>query len=183
MQDAFLHLWERWEKVWALADPEGYLYRTAMNLFRKRWRRASVALRRRVRLLPPDDEIALIETRLAVLRAMAALSPRQRAAIVLTDLLGYGSEEAGPMLGIAPATVRMHAWRARGPVVDHRARRGGLRPRRGWRFRLGSPRPGPGPGHRRLHRSSVGQLREHRGRADPRRELDSPVVRPRGSHV
>jgi len=41
MLDAFLKLLERCERVGSLADPVGYLYRTAMNLFRKRWRRAS----------------------------------------------------------------------------------------------------------------------------------------------
>lgn len=118
MQDAFLNLWERWEKVSSLADPVGYLYRTALNLFRKRWRRASLALRRTAGLAAPDDEIALIEMRVDVIRAMAPLSPRQRAAIVLTDLLGYSSDEAGSMMGIAPATVRMHASRGRAALAD-----------------------------------------------------------------
>jgi len=39
-QDAFLALWERWDRVATLDDPTGYLNRTAMNLFRKRYRRA-----------------------------------------------------------------------------------------------------------------------------------------------
>jgi RNA polymerase sigma-70 factor (ECF subfamily) len=117
MQDAFLRIWERWDKVGSLADPVGYLYRTAMNLFRKRWRRASVALKHQARLAPRDDEISQIETRVAVVHAMASLSPRQRAAIVLTDLLSYSSEEAGVMLGIAPATVRMHTSRARAALA------------------------------------------------------------------
>ena len=42
MQDAFLALWERWDRVSTLADPTGYLYRTAMNVFRRRRRRAAV---------------------------------------------------------------------------------------------------------------------------------------------
>src|SRR5207249_2647958 len=46
MQDAFLKVWERWDRVSGLSDPEGYLYRTAMNLFRSRLRRAAVALRK-----------------------------------------------------------------------------------------------------------------------------------------
>ena len=43
MQDAFLKVWERWDHVSAMDDPVGYLYRTAMNLFRKRYRRATLA--------------------------------------------------------------------------------------------------------------------------------------------
>jgi DNA-directed RNA polymerase specialized sigma24 family protein len=34
MQDAFLSVWERWDRVVGMDDPLGYLYRTAMNLFR-----------------------------------------------------------------------------------------------------------------------------------------------------
>jgi RNA polymerase sigma factor (sigma-70 family) len=44
-QDAFLRLWERWDRVAGMDDPVSYLYRTAMNLFRKRYRRAVLALR------------------------------------------------------------------------------------------------------------------------------------------
>ena len=33
MQDAFLRVWERWDRVGGMDDPLGYLYRTAMNLF------------------------------------------------------------------------------------------------------------------------------------------------------
>ena len=45
MQDAFLRLWERWERVSAMDEPVGFLYRTAMNLYRKRLRRGAVAVR------------------------------------------------------------------------------------------------------------------------------------------
>jgi RNA polymerase sigma-70 factor (ECF subfamily) len=118
MQDAFLKVLERWERVSSLADPVGYLYRTAMNLLRKRWRRASVMMRRTVGLSPRDDEISVLEMRVDVARALASLSPRQRAVIVLTELLEFSSEEAGRMLGIAPGTVRMHASRGRAALAD-----------------------------------------------------------------
>jgi RNA polymerase sigma-70 factor (ECF subfamily) len=118
MQDAFLKVLERWERVGSLEDPVGYLYRTAMNLFRKRWKRASVMLRRTVGLSPRDDEISVLETQVDVARALASLSPRQRAVIVLTELLEFSSEESGRMLGIAPGTVRMHASRGRAALAD-----------------------------------------------------------------
>jgi RNA polymerase sigma factor (sigma-70 family) len=113
MQDAFLKVLERWDRVSSLEDSVGYLYRTAMNLLRKRWRRASVMLRRTVGLSDRDDEMSVIETRVDVARALASLSPRQRAVVVLTELL-----EAGRMLGIAPGTVRMHASRGRAALAD-----------------------------------------------------------------
>ena len=52
LQDAFLKVWERWERVAGMDEPVGFLYRTAMNLFRKRLRRAGVAVRKAVHLLP-----------------------------------------------------------------------------------------------------------------------------------
>ena len=75
-------------------------------------------LRRTVALSPRDDEILLIEMRVDVVRALASLSPRQRAAVVLTLLLEFSSEEAGRMLGIAAGTVRMHASRGRAALAD-----------------------------------------------------------------
>ena len=43
MQDAFLKLWERWDRIGEIDDAEGYLYRVALNGFRMRARRAKVA--------------------------------------------------------------------------------------------------------------------------------------------
>jgi RNA polymerase sigma-70 factor (ECF subfamily) len=113
-QDAFLRLWERWDRVAAMDDPEGYLYRTAMNAFRSRARRASLALRRIGRPSPVDDALAGVEHREMLVQALAPLTPRERAAVVLTDVLGYSSEEAGRWLRIKPVTVRVLASRGRG---------------------------------------------------------------------
>lgn len=113
-QDAFLNLWERWDRVAAMDDPEGYLYRTAMNVFRSRARRASLALRRMARPSPVDDAFAAVERREMLVQALASLTPRERAAVVLTDVLGYSSEEAGRWLRIKPVTVRVLASRGRG---------------------------------------------------------------------
>lgn len=114
MQDAFLRLWERWERVAGLEDPEGYLYRTAMNVFRSRKRRAALAIRRSGHQPPADDLLESIERREVLVQALASLTPRERAAVVLTDLLGFSSEEAGRALGIEPVTVRVLASRGRG---------------------------------------------------------------------
>ena len=45
MQDAFLRMWERWDEV-QFADPSAYLFRTAMNVFRNRYRRSVLGLRK-----------------------------------------------------------------------------------------------------------------------------------------
>jgi RNA polymerase sigma-70 factor (ECF subfamily) len=121
MQDALLKVWERWDSVRALDDPTGYLYRTAMNLYRKRLRRAAVAIRHALGPPPTRDPLDEVESRDAVLRALAALSPRQRMSLVLTDLLELSSEEAGRLMGVVPTTVRVLATQGRAAL---RARTG-----------------------------------------------------------
>lgn len=113
MQDAFLKLWERWERVSAMDEPVGFLYRTAMNLYRKRLRRAAVAMRKATNLLPPDDALAAVEARDEATRLLRTLTPREREALVLTAYLGYSTEEAGTLLGIKANTVRVLTSRAR----------------------------------------------------------------------
>ena len=106
MQEAFLRVWERWDRVGRMDDPVGYLYRTAMNLFRKRYRRAVLAIRRTVGLAPAQDDFADADDRQTVRRALATIPPRQRAALVLTEMLGLTPQEAGEALGIKASTVR-----------------------------------------------------------------------------
>jgi RNA polymerase sigma-70 factor (ECF subfamily) len=118
MQDAFLRLLERWPVVEAADDPKAYLYRAAMNVFRSRLRRAAVAMRKTVHALPPDDQFAEVEARDTVVRALAPLPVRQRAALVLMDLLGLSSEEAGRALGVRAVTVRVLASRARATLRE-----------------------------------------------------------------
>jgi RNA polymerase sigma factor (sigma-70 family) len=111
-QDAFLSVYERWDRVRGMEDPTGYLYRTAMNAFRSWHRRSALAAKRAIGLTRADDSIARLEEQDAVVRALAPLTSRQRAAVVLIDLMGYSSEEAGRMLGIRASTVRTHVERA-----------------------------------------------------------------------
>jgi RNA polymerase sigma-70 factor (ECF subfamily) len=103
-QDAFLAIWERWDRVHALENPAGYLTRTAMNLFRKRYRRKA-ALRRILPPARPSDQEGPADSRLMLSEALRGLSPRQRAALVLTELVGYSSEEAASILHVKPTTI------------------------------------------------------------------------------
>jgi DNA-directed RNA polymerase specialized sigma24 family protein len=96
-----------------MEEPVGFLYRTAMNLFRKRVRRAAVAVRKAVHLLPRGDDLAEVETRDEAVRLLARLTPRERAAVVVTAYLGFSSEGAGELLGIRASTVRVLTNRAR----------------------------------------------------------------------
>lgn len=105
-QDAFLAAWERWSRVSSMENPTGYVFRSAMNLFRKRYRRAAVAARKVVRPALREDDFAAADDRAVVRSVLATLTPRQRAAMVMVDLLAFTSEEAGQVLGVRAGTVR-----------------------------------------------------------------------------
>ena len=51
MQDAFLNLWERWDRVERITDPRAYLFRVALNGSRRRARTALRAAQRWYRSL------------------------------------------------------------------------------------------------------------------------------------
>jgi len=112
-QDAFLRVWERWDRVSTMDDPVGYLHRTAVNLFRDRSRRLVLAVRRAVGISAQPEEDETVEARSVAASVLGSLPPRQRAAIVLTEGLGYSAEEAGKILGIKGSTVRALRFQAR----------------------------------------------------------------------
>lgn len=111
-QEAMARTFERWDRVSTMEDPEGYLYRTALNLHRNAVKRLSMAARRRVSP-HPIDEAEMTERRIDLLRAIRSLPRTQREALVLVGWLGYTAEEAGPILGIHAASVRGRLHRAR----------------------------------------------------------------------
>jgi RNA polymerase sigma-70 factor, ECF subfamily len=119
MQEAFLKVWERWDRVSGVSDPPGYLYRTAFNLFRSRLRRAARAARR---IFGPDaavDPFPGVEDRQVLLGALRKLTPRQRAAVVLVELMDLTSEDAAKILHIRPVTVRVLASQGRAAIKRH----------------------------------------------------------------
>ena len=124
MQLAFLRVFERWDRVRSMENAEGYLYRVAINELRSRYRRAARALQRMIGGREADDALAAVEDRDEVLKALRNVSAQQRAAIVLTTMLGFSSEEAGRLLGISASAVRSHATKARDAI---RANHGGAR--------------------------------------------------------
>ena len=118
MQDAFLRLLERWDRVRGLEDPSAYLFRTAMNVFRNRYRRSALGLRKTLSIASSDDAFATIDDRDLLVRSLRELTPDQRAAVLLTGYVGLSSEEAGQMLGMRPGTVRTLATRARAAIRE-----------------------------------------------------------------
>jgi RNA polymerase sigma factor (sigma-70 family) len=110
MQDAFLQVLERWDRI---NDPAGYLYRSALNSTRSRFRRLKLAAKRNLTPGQPEDPFAAADLRDQMVRVLRELPERQRTALVLMDLLDYRSEDAAQVLRVTPATVRSLASHGR----------------------------------------------------------------------
>ncbi|HXB55695.1 MAG TPA: RNA polymerase sigma factor [Vicinamibacteria bacterium] len=62
---------------------------------------------------PPDALLLGKETRVALEKALGALTPAQRAIFELKEAEGRPTEEVAAILGMPPGTVRVHLHRAR----------------------------------------------------------------------
>ncbi len=112
-QEAFLKIWEKWDEIDRIDDPVAYLFRIALNGFRARRRRAAIALRKILPVSEDRDAFVEAEMRADVRQLLLEVTPRQRAALLLVDLLGYPSEQAARILRVRPSTVRALASQGR----------------------------------------------------------------------
>jgi DNA-directed RNA polymerase specialized sigma24 family protein len=101
--DALELAWERWESVEAMANPVGYLFRVGQSRSR-RYRRRAVGLP-----AVPASELPDIDPRLPA--ALAGLSARQRAAVLLVHAHGWTQTEAADALGCGVSSLRNHLER------------------------------------------------------------------------
>jgi RNA polymerase sigma factor (sigma-70 family) len=113
VQDAFLAVWERWDRVREMERSTGHLYRIAMNRFRSRRRHLACATRRSLPFRSSEDPYEAVDLHDEVVRALRGLTPHQRAALVLTELLECRSDEAAELLGVRPSTIRNLTAQAR----------------------------------------------------------------------
>lgn len=113
VQEAFVRVWERWDRVSTHPEPIGYLYRTAFNLIRQRRRALTRAATRRSTIDTGPDPFDRADDLADVGTAMRSLTVRQRTAVILTDLLGFESKEAARLMRTRPGTVRSLASQGR----------------------------------------------------------------------
>jgi RNA polymerase sigma-70 factor, ECF subfamily len=110
VQEAFVRAFAAWRRVRAMDRPDAWLYRTALNVLRRRHRRdGRVVPAEAAEGLPgvPDDD------RAALLAALGRLPDRQRQAVTLRYLAGFGIPEMAAVLGISHAALYATLSRAR----------------------------------------------------------------------
>jgi RNA polymerase sigma-70 factor (ECF subfamily) len=117
-QEAMVRVYERWDKVRLMASPQGYLYRTAMNLHRSRVRWLATRARQILQTTPSPDPAEVVQSRDSLARALASLPTGQRAAVVLVEWLGMAQQEAAAALGIEPGSVRARLSRAKAALRE-----------------------------------------------------------------
>lgn len=115
-QEAFTRLLERWNEMTSADHARSFAYRVAINLARSHLRKyVRVFLHGLRRHDDVDDASSSGSSHewLDVAQALGRLSPRQRACVVLVDYADMGAAGAGEVLGLSPATVRVHVMRGR----------------------------------------------------------------------
>lgn len=111
--EAFARAFERWDRVRLMESPDGWVYRVALNVLKRRKRRARIerallARRRPEPVLPPGFDPQVWE-------AVASLPDRARQAVALRYVAEFTQAEIAEVMGVATGTVAstLHTARRR----------------------------------------------------------------------
>jgi DNA-directed RNA polymerase specialized sigma24 family protein len=99
--EALAYAYEHWDRLQHVANLPGYLFRVGQTRGRR--------TRQRVLFAVPDDGEHRVEPGLAA--ALAALTQRQRIAVVLVHGYGYTLREVAELTGLRQTTVQNHLTR------------------------------------------------------------------------
>jgi RNA polymerase sigma factor (sigma-70 family) len=115
-QEAFARLFERWDDMVSVDHARNFVFQVAINLARSHLR---TYLRLSLFGSTHSDEPAMSDPAsrsddwLMIADALAALSPRQRACVVLVDYSDMDPASVAKALGMGTGTVRVHLMRGR----------------------------------------------------------------------
>lgn len=111
VQEALVRVFTHPRASWTVGDVEGYVRRTMLNRFldlhRRRMRLAQL-LPRVVHPASAPDHAGASGSRLDLMSALDALSPRQRACVVLRYFEDLQVADIADRLGASPGTVKRH---------------------------------------------------------------------------
>lgn len=114
--EAFVRAYVRWPRVSAMESPTGWIYRVAMNLLRRHWRRERLEQRLLNRLPGPDPYVIDVDPDLWA--AVGELPPRARVAVSLRYIGDLTEREVAETLGISPGTVAAALHQARRRLAE-----------------------------------------------------------------
>ena len=99
--EAVAYAWEHWDRVRAMENPTGYLYRVGQSRTR----------RRRRGFLPAPASVGIPEIEPRLIPALDALPDKQRTVVWLVHACEWTHGEVAEALGITASTVSTHAQR------------------------------------------------------------------------
>ena len=109
--EAFVRACQRWAEVSTFTNPQGWVYRVAMNWARSWLRRARREREKRPMLVEAEfaeDQIVDVDLE----RALESLAPNHRTVVVARFFMEWSVEETAEALGIRPGTVKSRLSRA-----------------------------------------------------------------------
>jgi RNA polymerase sigma-70 factor (ECF subfamily) len=115
VQEAFVRALGLTGRRAVVDDPEGWLYRVAVNIVRSRWRRLLTARRAAPVLAGTADATGTgqVDERMALLAALRRLPYAQREALALHYLADLPVEAVAVRLGVPVGTVKARLSRGR----------------------------------------------------------------------
>ena len=123
VQEALLHAYRRWSAIESTDSPEPYVRKAVLRGYLS-WRRrrssTEIAVGEPLERVPPGERTDTMVERIAEREAMwlllHRLPRRQRAVVVLRYYEDLPDAAIAELLGCAPATVRVHAFKALGAL-------------------------------------------------------------------
>jgi RNA polymerase sigma-70 factor (ECF subfamily) len=117
--EAFVRAYERWARLRMMDSPGGWVHRTALNVARRRLRRADHEHRLLRRLgTPREPEAAPPTWSIEVWEALRRLPRREREAIVLRHVADLPVAQVAEAMGIASGTVASCLFSARTRLAE-----------------------------------------------------------------
>jgi DNA-directed RNA polymerase specialized sigma24 family protein len=99
--DGLAYAWQHWERVRAMDNPAGYVYRVARSRTRPR----------RTRAVFPEAAAGMPDVEPGLPDALAGLPERQRVAVLLVHGWDWRHEDVAEVMGVSVSTVRNHLAR------------------------------------------------------------------------
>ena len=112
-QEAYARAWQRWSRLHRFDQPQAWVRRVAFNAAIDRSRAHRRFLRLRPRLAHHESAPEATPDWIDLQAGLAALPPRQRAALILTAVAGLTTDEVAAELNVPAGTVRSWLHRAR----------------------------------------------------------------------
>jgi RNA polymerase sigma-70 factor (ECF subfamily) len=117
VQESFARAVAAGDRFRRLDNPEAWLRTVALNVLRRRWRRAQMFRVLTPKLATPTDVPGISEDHVAVIEALRALPFQQRETVSLYYLADLSVHEIADTLGVADGTVKSRLNRGRAALA------------------------------------------------------------------